>query len=452
MLRSVCRLWRDAIDGNPAYWTNIDDPFNEAHVALVMKNASVDNSLTVSGNLFSPRVFAAQLLLPSNHISELRLQIADNSSLVHIITAEFPRLRIVVLTSSARVIVHLRTWIPFHHSFHNIRSLTLRDIELPISSLAQLCALRFLTLSYNLMATVSLHPTNLTLAPFLAMLRLQPQLEYLRLTALFGVTSFDTAVERLILPSLSTLYLDATMSDAAGFLSSLRLPRIRHLDLALRDFGIFGIDDRVANIVFREAHDLTEIMGVSPSKLWTAPSRSIIVEHVECDAHLRLEFMPSSPADARQMAYIIRRIGSHNIRTLQLETSAHESPSLSLTRPPPAEPALHWAALLTLMPNITEIIVLGTGDAVDELPTALGDASHTGTLLCPLLECVIFRGGFLRASQCEAWILALGQRLDGGHILQTVSFSLWILPSDFWLDQFKERCVRFIAEKKEVSR
>lgn len=250
---------------------------------------------------------------------ELRLLVADVTSLDRIITADFPRIRAVMLVSSPDSIAHIRTSVHFHQSFHNAQRLTLMDIEPPISSLSRFHALRSLALSDEYgRASVDSFP----IVSFLAMLRLQSQLESLMLdTVPFVIpSSLDTMIPRFHLPSLSTLYLSATMSVAAVFLSSLQFPCIRRLHLVLTEF--LGNEDHAADIVFREAGDLAGTMELSPSTIWTGPMHAIVVEHNEGDAYLHLESIPGSflpnEFQAHLMASAIRRLGGHGIHTLEI--------------------------------------------------------------------------------------------------------------------------------------
>lgn len=436
MLRAVCSLWRNTIDGAQSFWTMIIDPYCEEYVQLVLANSAAHRSLAVSGKLDAARHLAPALRGAQNYrISDIRFKIGDIAALNRVIGIEWLGVRTVHL-SGLRTTFHLRTEVPLHQSFFTAHALTLNCIEIPMSSLIQFRNLRSLELSYELPPI----PLKMHMASFLHFLRDQRHLESVKIDVPFDNTSLQPLIPRIRLPTLSTLHLATTTTSAAAFLQSVQLPTLRRLQLNTDEFDHA---DGPTVALFKEARSLSTMMGFSPSVV-RAFSSALFYTHsnvvtVACESlagYFRLECEAHSLAVAQYLACALRGFGGSLIHTLELDASNNPDPYI---QPPPTEPMTYWADVLTRVPDLTDISISNAGYAVENLPMALESLSSAGMTHARVSNLRFTKGEF-RTAQCQAWSRYLRMRQSLGDTLSTLTFLSWRFPEEFCLDVFGEVC------------
>lgn len=448
MLRTVCRLWRTAIDGTPTFWTTISDPHNEAYVQLVLANSATRSSLIMSGMLHACRDLAPSLRGPQNYrISHIRFETGDAASLNRVTAIEWSGIQNIHFSGS-RTTFHLTTKAHLHHSLFAAHALTLHCVEIPMSSLMQFRNLRSLTLTYE--STIMAPPFELPMASFLRFLREQQQLVSVKLDVSF--TAVQSLIPRICLPLLDTLHLATATSSAAAFLRSVQFPSLRRLQLRTDEFEH---DDDSTIAFFQETRVLSMIIGLSPSVIRASPSglfysqsNVIAVTCEATDTYFRLKCEVHCLAVAQYLASALRGFGGSHIRTLILDACNYPSPS---SQSPLTEPTNHWADVLACVPDLTEISISNTGFAVDNLPAALESLSSSG-LLHSRLSVLRFSKGSFRTAQCHAWIQYLRNRQGHGDTLSKLTFSNWGFPEGFGIGVFGKLCVDLTSHTMSQAR
>lgn len=250
-LAAVCSAWRGIILGTPAFWTEVDPPYdvNFVREALERSASLVIKSCTINLELYP--AIAAHVLAHSRRLALLCMIPSDQASLSVLADFSFDMIRYLALFcphNPGRLVAS-----DLHPSLYQVTTLTLRGVEIPMSTLLAFRYLQRLSMEFNQDSS----PYSIPFSSFLDVLQ-GLHLRELILDSRFDNSHPPSSSPFLTLPDLYLLHYDGFVYDAAVFLSALCTVRLRRFQISVSEYTP---DDSLAVTFLSHVHRFTVAMN-----------------------------------------------------------------------------------------------------------------------------------------------------------------------------------------------